>query len=307
MAANRMRRFMAYLLDSIIIAVIWFIFQFTGFFVQDGEMKFFGIYLAKQYGWSNIITVILLVITAIIMGKLEASFAQGSLGKQMTGIKVTDKSGMPIGFLEGVTRNSVKLLPYMVAVILMQVKATDSIMYFNAITGLLVIFSCVMVVFDNNGRSIHDLVAQTRVVNKDKQENESEKPIQVQPIDELKDAVVKKENSILETPKKVFIEAVDGKYFGIRYEVKKPIVIGRDPDKCSLLYPDKTRGISRVHCEVYIANDTLYIVDHSSQGTFVCSDAITKLKSEIPVELHENDCFYLATETEKFRVVYEKL
>lgn len=76
------------------------------------------------------------------------------------------------------------------------------------------------------------------------------------------------------------------------------IVIGRHPQRCTLVYPANERGISAVHCRVQNDNGKVFLTDLGSQcGTFVNGE---QLKPNLPFRLQAGDTFWLADKTNSF-------
>ena len=62
------------------------------------------------------------------------------------------------------------------------------------------------------------------------------------------------------------------------------IVIGRDPERCNIVFPPSTPGVSRVHCEIFFENGKAMIRDlNSSNGTYVNG---VKLEPNTAIRLH---------------------
>lgn len=92
----------------------------------------------------------------------------------------------------------------------------------------------------------------------------------------------------------------EGKEFVLRMG---PIMIGRDPNRCQVVYPSTTSDISRRHCFVhYDAVAQTYFVEDlgSSNGTFLQSGE--RLISGRPYFLKPGDRFYLSGKHYTFEV-----
>ncbi len=64
----------------------------------------------------------------------------------------------------------------------------------------------------------------------------------------------------------------------------KRVVLGRDPQKCNIIFPQTTEGVSRVHCEIFFDGQTTTIRDlGSSHGTYVKG---VKLEPQKEFRLH---------------------
>ncbi|MDO4513536.1 MAG: FHA domain-containing protein [Lachnospiraceae bacterium] len=78
-------------------------------------------------------------------------------------------------------------------------------------------------------------------------------------------------------------------------------LIGRDPSKCSIVYPADEPGISTVHCQVIPRGNYLEVMDMgSSYGTFL-ENGIRMQKNE-SYQLSNGDRFYLGDRKNKYIV-----
>lgn len=72
------------------------------------------------------------------------------------------------------------------------------------------------------------------------------------------------------------LQGVSGALAGQRFMIKKgtPLIIGRNPDICNVVYPSGTAGVSGKHCQVWYDGGSIYLKDlGSSHGTFLASGA----------------------------------
>ena len=99
------------------------------------------------------------------------------------------------------------------------------------------------------------------------------------------------------------IEGSGGYFSGRRLKVSgRPLVLGRDPARCSAVYPSDTKGISGLHCQVSLSGNEVILMDcGSTYGTFLAGGQ--RLKANIPYKLQRGDTFYLAEPKNTFRVV----
>ncbi len=96
------------------------------------------------------------------------------------------------------------------------------------------------------------------------------------------------------------IICVSGTLNGQQFAVGERIVIGRNPEKCSVCYPVNTNGISGVHCEIRKSGSSYEIMDcGSSYGTFLGSGQ--KLNSNSPVQITNGTYFYLGNRDQMFQ------
>ncbi len=77
-----------------------------------------------------------------------------------------------------------------------------------------------------------------------------------------------------------------GPLAGKTYELKQgaPLVIGRDPKACKVIFPQDTAGVSKVHCTITYDGKQVIVADNgSSYGTFVGG---VKVEAGRPVVMH---------------------
>lgn len=92
-----------------------------------------------------------------------------------------------------------------------------------------------------------------------------------------------------------------GRLAGKTFTVSGKSVIGRNPEKCNVLYPTDERGVSGVHCEIVSNGAMLTLSDlGSSYGTYLENGQ--KLTPNTPVSLRNGDKFYVASRDNTFEV-----
>lgn len=97
------------------------------------------------------------------------------------------------------------------------------------------------------------------------------------------------------------IVGAGGIFSGTSFPVSGPVLLGRDPHRCSIVYPADAPGISSAHCEVRVSGSGLILTDlGSSYGTFLADGR--KLTAHQPVELAPGSSFYLASQENSFQV-----
>ena len=93
--------------------------------------------------------------------------------------------------------------------------------------------------------------------------------------------------------KKAMIRPMDTQHGGKSYPVgAAPIMIGRDPSSCAIVYKEGTVGVSGRHCTVSFdaATNDFVITDlRSTYGTILMNG--TKLAPNAPYRLHSGDSF----------------
>ncbi len=94
---------------------------------------------------------------------------------------------------------------------------------------------------------------------------------------------------------------VSGRFAGSTFAIDSSVVIGRNPEKCTVCYPVDTKGISGVHCEIRKTSNGFEIVDcGSSNGTFLGNGQ--KLQPNVPTAIPNGTYFYLASNEQMFQI-----
>lgn len=96
-----------------------------------------------------------------------------------------------------------------------------------------------------------------------------------------------------------FLMGMGGIYQGKTFPIGKEVVIGRDSNHCTIIYPNGAKGISSVHCKVRVENDKVALVDlASTYGTF--RDNGEKLLPDTVYYLETGDGFYIGERENTF-------
>jgi uncharacterized RDD family membrane protein YckC len=138
------RRLSAALIDLFLLLVLTFFVRMA--YPKFGNDLFFTPSSISQYGTSTIwifkksVLILVWITYSIIM---DSTSFQGTVGKQIMGIAVTDYKGKRISFLQSLIRNTFKIVSY----------AILSLGFFN-------------VLIDRNQRGWHDIIAGTLVIRK---------------------------------------------------------------------------------------------------------------------------------------------
>lgn len=205
----------------------------------------------------------------LYFGISEGSGLYGSPGKYLCGLMVVDEQGRPLTYGKSFLRTLCKIL---------------SSLFFG--------IGYLMGLFDENGKTLHDRIAGTMVVER--------APVQSAPVrgDPVQGLAVQYGQPRL--------AAVSGAFTGKNFPVpEQGIVIGRSKAECSLVFPEGEagQGISRVHCKIQfdVPKRVFVLYDMgSSYGTFLGNDA--RVWPEQPVFLRPGEEFYLAAKEIRFRV-----
>ena len=79
----------------------------------------------------------------------------------------------------------------------------------------------------------------------------------------------------------------------------KPLVFGRNPEKCNVVFPNGTKGVSNVHCKIKWINGKVWIKDlHSTYGTYIGNGKCLECGNY--QELPDQEVFYLGGEENMF-------
>ena len=93
---------------------------------------------------------------------------------------------------------------------------------------------------------------------------------------------------------------ITGPLEGKRYALKTndKLIIGRDRNQCSVVFPEGTPGVSRVHCSITFDGKIALITDlKSAHGTFVDKK---KIAENVPVRLHRGLAIDIGSDKNRF-------
>ena len=80
-------------------------------------------------------------------------------------------------------------------------------------------------------------------------------------------------------------------------KVGTPVVVGRDPNKCQVVYPKDTPGVSTVHCAIIFDGNAVTVADNgSSYGTYVGG---VKVEPGKPLVMHRGQEMYFGSDKNK--------
>ncbi len=130
-------RFVAYIIDGIILAIFYSI---VGGFHGAPQPGYYGHHM---HGFSNDsgISSLYIPIAWLYFSLMESSVWQATLGKRLMNIKVTDLNGMRIGFGRATGRYFAKF-----------------------ISAIIICIGFIMVAFTQKKQGLHDMIAKTLVV-----------------------------------------------------------------------------------------------------------------------------------------------
>lgn len=107
---------------------------------------------------------------------------------------------------------------------------------------------------------------------------------------------------MVDEPKaRVALECIGGNLQGMTFPISSRVVFGRDPKRCSIIYPKDAKGISSVHCAAEPTADGQIILTDlgSTYGTMVGGQQLTAGKG---VTLRPGDAFTLGGSENRFTV-----
>ena len=107
---------------------------------------------------------------------------------------------------------------------------------------------------------------------------------------------------------KAVIRSMSAQHAGKAFPVgKAPVIIGRNPAECVIVFKEGTPGVSGRHCSVYYSSDTgmFTLTDlSSSYGTFLSNGM--RLTANSPINLKSGDSFYVGDKANVIKVEVEQ-
>lgn len=110
-----------------------------------------------------------------------------------------------------------------------------------------------------------------------------------------------KQLTVDEPKARVALECIGGALQGMTFPISSRVVFGRDPKRCSIIYPKDAKGISGVHCAAEPTADGQIILTDlgSTYGTMAGGQQLTAGKG---VTLRPGDTFTLGGSENRFTV-----
>ena len=108
--------------------------------------------LSSQYNIIIYLSYVVAILMIIYFSLMDSSLTQGSFGKRVVRITVTDTQGNRISFLRSLLRSSIKAFPIMA--------------FNNPISIALLLISILLVIFSKKRQSLHDFITRCVVVEK---------------------------------------------------------------------------------------------------------------------------------------------
>ncbi len=209
----------------------------------------------------------------LYFGFMEGSTMHGTLGKYLMGIVTVDENGQPIDYGKSLTRAVCRLL-----------------------SGVIFGTGFLIGLFDEEGKTLHDRIAGTRVIAKISMGQSSavvygNSAMQQMGLQQPVQAVSKPVYSSAQ-PKVV---GVVGNYAGQAFLIgPQGMIMGREQNACDFVFAGDVHGISRVHCKIQFNQQTGMFVIYdlgSSYGTFL-ANGVRVLQGQ-PMAIQPGGQFYL--------------
>lgn len=207
----------------------------------------------------------------LYFGIMEGGGMHGTFGKYLMGIVVADESGQPLDYGKAFTRSACRIL-----------------------SGITFGVGYLIGLFDDEGKTLHDRIAGTRVITKESlgQPAFAAYGNQGVPQDVPQQAAPVQMNSAAQ-PKLV---GVAGRYAGQAYLIgPQGLMMGRDQSACDFVFDGSANGISRTHCKLQYNPQTRMFILYdlgSSYGTYLGNGV--RVPQGQPMALGPGDQFYLA-------------
>lgn len=210
----------------------------------------------------------------LYFGITEGSAMHATFGKKLMDIVTVGEDGKPLDYGKSFTRAICRLF--------------STVMFgIGFLIGL----------FDDEGKTLHDRIAGTRVITKASfgqpvYATYGNQGMSQQKITPQQPAQMGINNSSVQ-PKLI---GVAGRYAGQAYLIgPQGLMMGRDQSACDFVFDANSNGISRTHCKVQFNPQTGMFVLYdlgSSYGTFLGTGA--RVLQGQPMALRPGDQFYLA-------------
>ena len=193
---------------------------------------------------------------------LGGAITEYTPGQALFGVRVMPVKEETIPPIDRVVRAIIKTMPLLVIVLFPQ------ICYVTIMVGFLYLL---IPFFHKEGKGIHDLAADTKVIYREEKCLQSAVEKEQKPEESKKDELEKEEF----TPG---MAVIDGEYKGAYIPLDKEVVLGRSP-KCNLIFDDGLPEVSRRHCSIkYDYEKGAYLLTdlNSSYGTFLEDGSMLK-------------------------------
>lgn len=204
----------------------------------------------------------------LYFGFMEGSNLHATLGKYLMGIVTVDENGNPLDYGKSFTRAVCRIL-----------------------STLIVCLGFLIGLFDDEGKTLHDRIAGTRVITKESMGKPAYAAYGNQGMQQPAAPVAPAPSAA--QPKLI---GVAGRYAGQAYLIgPQGIMMGRDQSACEFVFDQSTNGISRTHCKITYNPQTGMFVLYdlgSSYGTFLANGV--QVPQGQPMAIRPGEQFYLA-------------
>jgi uncharacterized RDD family membrane protein YckC len=244
-------RVLAYLIDSILVSVVFYGAMGLWFASSDGDLM----ETLLEPSTSGILSLGGFFVNWLYFALMESSEYQGTLGKKALGLKVTDEFGRRISFGRATGRTFAKIL-----------------------SGLLLCIGYIMVAFSDKKQGLHDRIASTLVIYASSVVNQT--PVYNAPIESSSPLVYTTNRQPSSKKLVMFGFDSDGRTVRVSFDTEDHrlfeggIQIGRDGQSAPIYINDTS--VSRVHAKIYHHDGALWIEDlKSTNGTVLNGKKLT--------------------------------
>lgn len=210
-------------------------------------LQFFTINIAGYY--------IFAFLVSFLYGHcLEASDLRGTIGKKLLGIQVSDSQGLKLDPGKVLIRNLIKYCP-------------SALMLFLPyyIGGIFALLNYGTALFNPKHQALHDMAADSIVTGR-----------------YILNRNIYENNYAVNTNKSAYIQCVSGYFAGSEFPMQDKVILGRNPNACNIIFPDGTKGVSKIHCQLYFDKNhgTITVIDlGSTYGTLAGNHKLSKDQS----------------------------
>lgn len=216
----------------------------------------------------------------LYFGICEGSTFHGSLGKRMCGLMVVDEQGYPLTYNKSFVRSLCRIL-----------------------SGLTLGIGFLIGLFNENGKTLHDQLAHTWVVEEQPartgiQTGRPEPPPTTPPVPPVPPSPSGRGTCPM-------VMCVSGPLAGRTFPVSgQGIDIGRDAGSCAAALPPDTKGVSKRHCRVHFdpGRQMFVLYDLGSTYGTILSNGV-RISQGVPETLRSGDEFWLGGPGNCFRVI----
>ena len=220
----------------------------------------------------------------LYFGICEGSGLHGSLGKRMCGLMVVDERGYPLTYNKSFVRSLCRIL-----------------------SGLTLGIGFLIGLFNENGKTLHDQLAHTSVVERQPAYAARQPVGQYTPEMNYGGPAAPPIWPAAPNPRGTcpMVMCVSGPLAGKTFPVGgQGVDIGRDAGSCAAAFPQGSKGVSKRHCRVQFdpRRQAFVLYDLGSTYGTMLSNGM-RISQGVPETLVPGDEFWLAAPENRFRVI----